>query len=413
MWVEKHGKPWRIRDRIGGELVTLSPPGGYPTKTSATMAMRLLEADQLRGEALVPRGGQITLNGFIDEWWPSYERSLKPSSQHSEGARVRNHIRPLLGHLTLDECDGIAVQQWVDNLGAGIGAWPAGTKGKRRPLAPKTVHNCHGLLFKIMSAAIHPHRRIKLNPCAGTNLPLREHHEMMFLTDPEIARLITHVPPHWRPLVMLLVATGLRWGEAVGLRCGRVDLLAVRPKLLVVECLHEMPSTGEIVFTDPKSRASRRTVSFTRQAALALTPLVVDKGPDDLLFTSPQGKPVRVRNFRRGWVKWVEAAGLPGLRAHDLRHTHAAILIAAGRSMYAISRRLGHSSEAITSTLYGHLREEVDEGILAAIEEAMSQIRTEDLEAEVADELGAGWEQPARSIPEQPGPARSRTHVTA
>lgn len=384
MWIERNGPVYRIRDIVRGRKVTVET--GYPTKTSAKNAMVQFKAEALQGNALLPRGGAITLAEFIAEWWPHYEQSLKPTAVRSEGNRVRNHILPLLGHLTLDELDGPAVQQWVADLSAGVGAWPETTRGQRKPLAAKSVSNCHGLLHTICTAAIAA-RRIRLNPCSATKLPRREPKEMKFLTDPEIARLITALPPHWRPLIMLLVATGLRWGEAIGLRVGRVDLLAARPRLTVVEQLQELAGTGELVFQSPKTAKGRRTVSFTKQVALLLTPLVAGKGSEEVVFVAPKGGLVRTRNFRRVWVKACEAAGLAGLRIHDLRHTHAAILISAGRQLSAISRRLGHSSIVVTDLLYGHLREEVDEGIIAAIEEAMAGVRVEDLEAEVDEEL--------------------------
>jgi integrase len=386
MWVEKHGPRWRIRDRVGGKLCTIA--SGYPNKTSAETARKVLEAEQLRGDALVPRGGRITLNAFIDAWWPGYERGLKPTARHSEGGRVRNHIRPLLGSMTLEEIElgALAIQRWIADLSDGVGPMPG---RKRRPLAPKTVHNCHGLLHTILNAAV-VQRLIRVNPCGATAtcLPARVHREMRFLTDPEIARLVAAMPGHWRPLVLLLVATGLRWGEAIGLRAGRVDLLASKPKLLVVEQLQEMSGGGsELIFTGPKTARSRRTVSFTRQVALALAPLVAGKARDELVFLTPTGAWVRTRNFRRIWLKACERTGLAGLRVHDLRHSHAAILISAGRPLSAISRRLGHSSIAVTDTLYGHIREEADEGILAAVESALAKIGTEDLQAEVAQEL--------------------------
>lgn len=384
MWIEKNGPAYRIRDLVRGKKVTIQT--GYPTKTAAKNAMVLFKAEALQGTALLPRGGAITLAQFVDEWWPHYEKSLKPTAVQSEGNRIRNHILPLLGHLTLDELDGPAVQQWVADLGAGVGPWPESTRGKRKPLAPKTIGNCHGILHTICGAAIAA-KRIRLNPCSSTKLPRREPKEMRFLTDPEIARLVAALPAHWRPLVMLLVATGLRWGEAIGLRAGRVDLLAKRPQLTVVEQLQELASTGELVFQSPKTAKGRRTVSFTKQVALLLAPLVAGKKSDEVVFTAPKGGLVRTRNFRRIWVRACEDAGLEGLRIHDLRHTHAAILISSGRPLSAISRRLGHSSIAVTDLLYGHLREDVDEGIIAAIEEAMSGIRSEDLEAELDEEL--------------------------
>lgn len=376
MWPEKHGKTWRIRDRIGGKAVTIQ--SGYPTKTAANTAMKLYAADQLRGDLLLPRGGQITLAEFVDGWWPHYSRSLKPSSIDSEQGRLRNHILAPLGRYALDEIDTALVNDWVQDLEHGIGEWIG--RGRRKPLAPKTIHNCHGMLFVIMSAAIAA-RRIRINPCSATSLPVRRHHEMKFLTDPEIARLVAAMPAHWRPLVMLLIATGMRWGEAIGLRVKNVDLLAAKPKVRIVEHLHEL-GDGSLVWTDPKTERSRRTVSFTKQVALTLAPLVMARAAEEVVFTTATGLTVRTRNFRRIWLTAITAAGLPGLRVHDLRHTHAALLIAANRPLSAISRRLGHSSIAVTDMLYGHLREEVDDGVLEAVSAAMSQIRDE-----VDDEL--------------------------
>ena len=385
MWVERNGDKWRVRDWRGGRKVTVDGP--YRTKTAAKTAMVHLESEALRGQDLVPRGGRTTLAEWVTLWWPDYQTSLKPSAQRSEESRLRIHIVGILGRFELDELDTATVKQWVARLSSGGGV--------RKGLAPKTVHNCHGLLHTILAAAV-DERLIRANPCASGRgakryLPRREMREMRFLTDPEIARLLAATPPHWVPLVALLLATGLRWGEAVGLRVGRVDLLATRPKLTVLEHLHELAGTAELVFTDPKSERSRRTVSFTRDVALRLAPLVVGKLAGELLFLTPAGKPVRVRNFRRVWLRVRARAGLADLRVHDLRHTHAAILFAANLSLPAISRRLGHSSIAVTDALYGHIREEVDEGILAAIEKAMPTL-SDDLDAELSDEivLGAG-----------------------
>ena len=381
MWVEKNGPTWRVRDRVNGHKTTIED--GYPTKTMAKAAMMRLAAEAMRGEALVPNAGRVTIGQVVGEWWPEYAKALKPTALHSEGGRVRHHILGLLGNVMLEDLD---VPAWVRDLESGTG--PALGTRRRRPLAAKSVHNCHGLLFMIMDFAVE-RRYVRANPCAGRRrryLPKRLRREMRCLTDPEIKRLLNAVPAHWRPLVFLLVSTGLRWGEAVGLRVGRIDLLANKPKLLVVEHLHEL-STGEIVFTDPKTQRSRRTVSFPVQVALTLVSLVSGKEPDELVFTTARGAPVRTRNFRRGWLKWTKAAGLGGLRVHDLRHTHAGILLSAhGLSLAAISRRLGHSSIAVTDQLYGHLREEADPGVLAAVEAALASISAEELMAETEAE---------------------------
>lgn len=382
MWVEKNGPVYRIRDWRGDQKVTLE--SGFSTKTAAKARMTALRADQLRGDFIDPRAGRITLSDWIDAWWPMREASLKPTAAHSEGGRVRNHIRPLLGDLPLEDITGLTVQQWVTALATGAGPMGEDVRRPRRPLGPKTIRHCHGLLSQALDAAV-GQRLIRANPCRNTRLPEVVPHEMRFLSEPEIGRLITAVPERWRPLVLLLVGTGLRWGEACALRMCDVDVLAGR--LTVVRSMQELSGSGEIVFGTPKSRMSRRTVTFSRRVADALTGVVAGKGREDLVFTAPMGGPVRTRNFRRGWVRWTAAAGLAGLRIHDLRHTHAAILISAGRPLTAIQRRLGHASLAVTSDVYGHLLEHVDEGILDAIEGALTHVDAAELAAEVAAEL--------------------------
>jgi integrase len=381
MWVERNGKTYRIRDLVNGVKVTLK--AGFPNKTTAKHAMVELRADELRGQALVPRGAEMLLSAWLDEWLPGYEMSLKSASQHSELARIRNHIRPMLGHLSLGEIDHLVVQRWVADLRKGRG--PACGARRRKELAPKTVRNCHGLLYKIMHAAVTA-KLIPGNPCIGTALPEREHHEMRFLTEPEFARLLGALPAHWRPLVLLLVSTGLRWGEAIGLRVARVDLLAKPPRLTVVEQLQETPGSGEMFWTSPKTKRSRRTVTFTAKVAEALAGLVIGERMSTV-FSAPRGGLVRTRNFRRTWVKACAAAGLEGLRIHDLRHTHAAWLISAGVPLTAIQHRLGHSSIVVTSDLYGHLLPSVDEGIMAAVEAALAGVDLDEMAAEVAEEL--------------------------
>lgn len=383
MWVEKNGPVWRIRDLVAGRKVTLAT--GYPTKTAAKAGMTQLRADQLRGEALVPRGGRILLNDWLDAWLPAYETSLKPTAAHSELGRVRNHIRPLLGHLALDDVDSLAVQQWVARLLTGERSKDDPSKWARKPLAVKTTRNCHGVLHKIMGAAVAA-KLIRANPCANTALPKWVRREMRFLTEPEFARLLAALPKHWRPLILLMGSTGLRWGEAIGLRVGRVDLLAKPPRLTVVEQLQEMSNTGELVFTSPKSEQGRRTVTFTKQAAEALAGLVMGER-EAVVFVAPRGGMVRTRNFRRTWLTACKKAGLEGLRIHDLRHTHAAWLISAGVALTAIQHRLGHSSIAVTSDLYGHLLPAVDEGILAAVEAALAGVDLDAMAAEVEAEL--------------------------
>jgi len=368
MWAEKNGPTWRIRDLVGGKKVTIEQ--GWPTKTAAKKRITTLTADRLRGDWIDPRDGRVTLADWIAEYWPSYVAGLKPSARRSEESRVRIHILPMLGEYALAELDSLVILDWVADLSAGIRDEADEARWIKRPLAPKTVRNVHGVLHKILDAAVAA-RKIRVNPATGTKMPPRRHREMRFLTPPEIGRLLAACSgeyARWRPLVLLLVSTGLRYGEAIGLKVGRVDVLA--GSLTVLETMHEAGG-GEYVFTEPKSEASRRTVLYPRDVGAELVPLVSGKDRDELVFTEPDGRPV-TRNFRqRVWLRICERAGLEGLRLHDLRHTHAAILISAGTPLTAVQRRLGHSSIRVTSDMYGHLMPEVHDSILTAVSAAL------------------------------------------
>jgi len=397
MWAEKHGTEWRIRDRVAGKLVTLA--AGYPTKAAARDGVAMLKGDQIRGDSLMPRGGTITVAQWIDLWWPSYEVTLKPSSAVSSGGIVRRYIRPMLGAHTLDDLasNPLAVKRWVADL-------LAGKTQSGRPLAPKTVHNAHGQLHRLMADAV-VQRLIRNNPCSHTGLPEVSQDEMRFLTEQEAERLISAMPERWRPLVMLLLFAGLRWGEAIGLRIGRVDVLS--RKLMVVETLQELAGTAEMIFVSPKSKRSRRTVTFPVRIAAELAELVGMRERDELLFTAVQGGPVRYRQFwRRIWRPSLQRAGLPGLRLHDLRHTHAAWLISAGVPMLAVSRRLGHASIMVTMDRYGHLLPEVDDSIVSALDETLDKIDIDGDAGGLGSRVGA-------VIPDQNLGERTRTYGTA
>ena len=366
MWVEKHGPTWRIRDLVAGRKVTLQ--SGYATKTAANGAMHQAESDKLRGDALVPRGGRMTLLAWLDIWWPPYVAGLKPSARISSEGILRRYIRPMLGPLALEDITPLAVQQWTADL-------LAGKTLRGKPLSVKTVRNAHGQLHTIMAGAV-DERLIRQNPCERRNgrrgLPARQHHEMRFLDHAEAGRLVAATPPHFRALIIFFLGTGVRFSEAAGLRVGHIDILARTVRIETQ--LQELADHAELVAVDPKSRMSIRTLGITPDMAAALIPLVSGRERDELVFRAAKGGMLRYRPFWKIWQRIITAAGLPGLRIHDLRHTHAAWLISDGVPLTAVQRRLGHASISVTSDRYGHLLGSVDPVIDDAVKKAMGMI---------------------------------------
>jgi integrase len=189
-------------------------------------------------------------------------------------------------------------------------------------------------------------------------LPKVEREEMRFLTPAEVAALADAIAPRYRALVLVGAYGGLRIGELAGLRRSRVDLL--RGTVQVAEIVVEV--RGILHVGPPKTRASRRTVGLPRFVVEELAAhLGRPSGLEALVFTAPQGGPLRLPAFRaRAWRPATRAAGLDGLRIHDLRHAAVALWIAAGANPKEVSARAGHSSVSFTLDRYGHLYPEAD-----------------------------------------------------
>lgn len=209
------------------------------------------------------------------------------------------------------------------------------------------------------------------NPCRRTALPSTAPHEAVFPDPDQIERLLEAVDPHYRCLVLAAVGTGLRWGELAGLRRTRLDLL--RRRLLVDQTLLDV--NGQLSAGEPKTRGSRRTVSLPEPVVIALSQHLAGHSTE-LVFTAPDGGPLRCSNFyHRTWLPAVKASGLvPPPRFHDLRHTHVALLIAAGVPIKAIQERLGHASIVMTMDRYGHLLGSVDRELLAALDARLPSV---------------------------------------
>jgi integrase len=319
----------------------------FEKKADARRWLAAAETDRARGHWVDPRGGAIVLQDWAELWFTS--RTVRPSTHANDLARYRNHLRPAFGDVPLKDLSPIRIRTFVAQLGA------------RR--APGTVRHVHALLSTMLSDAVEEGLLLS-NPCRRTALPQAPRTEAVYLSPTQLEVLAGAIDPHYRCLLLTAAGTGMRWGELTGLRRDRLDLL--RRRLRIDQTLVDI--NGELSFGQPKTRGSARTVSLPDPVVEALAAHLVGH-TSELVFTSPEGEALRRSNFyHRVWVPAVAAAGLqPPPRFHDLRHTHVALLIAAGVPIKAIQERLGHASIVMTMDRYGHLLESVDEDLLSAL----------------------------------------------
>jgi integrase len=192
---------------------------------------------------------------------------------------------------------------------------------------------------------------------------------MRFASTDEIRRLSDAIDARWRVMVLTAAYTGLRMGEITGLTVDQVNLLGRR--LTVTKQLTE--SNGHIEFGPVKTQASRRTVTLPRFLCDHIAQHLTDYPPsaDELVFHAADGGPIRRSNWRRRvWIPAINQTGMSGFRLHDLRHTHAAFLIAQGEHPKVIQSRLGQASITTTLNTYGHLFEGLDEAAADRLDQA-------------------------------------------
>lgn len=201
--------------------------------------------------------------------------------------------------------------------------------------------------------------------CAGVSYRIRGRREMKFATREQARAIEDAISPRYKLLVRLLFTTGCRWGEAIAVRGTDVEqrgtgyVLRIRRTIIEVDGARSERAYG-------KSARAQRDVSIP--PALAADLMAYGTG---LCFTNARGGYLRRNAFRSGfWLPAIRKAGVPGLRVHDARHSHASWLCSDPRIPLAVVRdRLGHSSLTVTSR-YVHVLPGDSDLCLSALEGA-------------------------------------------
>lgn len=235
----------------------------------------------------------------------------------------------------------------------------------------KTIANATRLLASCLARAVEE-GHMPRNPAKGMRLPAHKiDDDVTFLTHEQFARILAEIPEHYRPLVLTLVGTGLRWSEATALQTRHID--TTTHTIRVRQAWKRVPGEGFEIGV-PKSKKSRRTINVPPQVIDAITPLLGK--PGDLVFTTPSGKPVSHANFHhRIWRPAVKAAKLDPLpNIHALRHTYASWAISLGVPLEAIQDQLGHESLLTTRAIYAHLLPALGTQVAEAAAAALTQV---------------------------------------
>ncbi len=346
---------WRVRYRTP-EGATRSRT--FTLKRDADRFARTVETAKDTGSFVDPQASAVTVGEWADRWLAS-KANLAASTRDRYADAIESWVRPRWGGVKLSAVTHEAAQDWL----AGI------------ERAPATVRKVHRVFSQMLDYAVKA-GRLHRNPAKGVALPRVQAPVMRFLSHGQVDAMAAEVGPDWAPLVYFLAYTGVRWGEAAALRVRNVDL--ERRRASIVESV--TPVRGRMVWGPTKTH-ERREVPLPRFLVVILEGLMVGKGPDDLVFTGPNGAVLRGSTFRaRALSHAAEELGLcvPKLdddgqpvtrrvrgvevpvftdhfHPHEFRHTAASLAIASGADVKVVQLMLGHKSATMTLDLYGHL----------------------------------------------------------
>ncbi|HWL35371.1 MAG TPA: tyrosine-type recombinase/integrase [Frankiaceae bacterium] len=322
--------------------------GGFPTKKDA-VEQRRKRLGELRTRTGEAHG--TTVAAYLEQWL-SWKRGLRDTTRVSYRGHLDHYLIPALGQYRLVDLERRPelIEEWVSSLAVGM-------KGK--PLAPASVRRIYSTLRSALNSAV-KRRMLSHNPALTVELPETVHYRPVVWDAQQVGVFLDAIQGHrLYALFALTILTGLRRGEALGLRWEDVDydqgVLYVRQQVTA--------AGREIKVCPPKTKAGERTVALSEATVALLRQHQARQRRErlqwgeawhdtGLVFTYEDGRMVRPDSLTYVFRKLATDAGLPRIRLHNLRHTSASLALAAGVPMKVVSERLGHSRESTTSALY-------------------------------------------------------------
>ena len=343
-----------------------------PSRKEAEKELRRLLRTVDTGEHVDPT--RMTVREWLQSWLAAVREvvSLKTHERYSQ--IVEHSLTPALGNLPLTKLTPTHIQ-------AAYNKWAEEGRrdGKSGGLSAQTRRHIHRVLHAALARAVEQ-QLLARNPAEvfRRRLPKVKRREMTTLTTEQGARLLEAIQRYrvyWP--VLIAVATGARRGEILALRWRNVDL--DRGTVRIVESL-EQTKKG-MRFKGPKTDRARVVTLPTfaieelrrlkREQAECLLAFGVRQSGDTLVCAREDGRAMLPTSLTHEFAKIAgRVEGVPRVRFHDFRHSHATQLLLAGVHPKVAQERLGHASVTTTLDLYSHVTATMQEDAAAKLDSA-------------------------------------------
>jgi integrase len=356
------------------QVYTGAGPDGKPRRYFETVhakkkgdaQTRLTELLSSLDKGIFTPPGKLTVAEHLHQWLEGYVKT-NCSQRTLDGYQsiVEKHLVPALGNLQLKALNPQSIQGYYGQA-----------CGK---LSTRTVHHQHRVLSQSLKYAVRQ-GYLGRNPAELVDPPAPRKKVMRTMTPAEVEAFLKGAQDnYYYPVFYMAVSSGLRQAELLGLRWRDVDP-DITMSISVTRVLYKR--RGVCQFKEPKTQHSRRLVAMTPKLALFLKKykeerelLYQELGKqltlDDLVFASTEGKPIDPCVLTHNFTRMARAAGVQGVRFHDLRHTFASLMLLRGAKPKVISEALGHSSVSFTMDVYSHIIEGMQSDAMALLDEVL------------------------------------------
>lgn len=324
-------------------VASVSMASGRRTAHATSRAEAKLKLAELLRQRDSGQSRSSPLAGYLASWLEEKRSSVEPKTYRTYRPIVKDLIAGL-GRRSVSDLTVEDVETYLRSL----------------PLSPRSVNHQRAILRTALNDAIRRSLVVR-NVAALARPPKVAKRKPTILNVAQAARVMTETADdRLHALWALALFTGQRQSEYLGLRWDDLDLAGGTVSIDVALARHN----GEWVLKAPKSEGSRHVLPLTGRVIDALErwrPEQVAeykelgaKKPPALVFTTTRGLPWHQAPLLREWYRTLDRLGLPRVRFHDLRHTSANLMLAAGYTLEDVKQMLGHSTIAVTSDTYAH-----------------------------------------------------------
>lgn len=319
--------------------------------------------------------GKLTMADYLRLWLNDYATAnVRPRTLQRYQGIIERHLIPSFGSVLLTKLQPSHIQScYAKSLTDGR------LDGKSGGLTAKSIVQHHRILKQALSHAV-KWGFLSRNVAQAVDPPRPVNREMHTLDNEDVLVFLEQAKEtDYYTLFYLAIYTGLRRSEMLGLRWK--DLNLHMSTLSVVQAMHRLKG-GEIQFLEPKTAKGRRSVALSPSTTIMLRQyheqqqairiiMGTTLSAYDLVFSQPDGSPLKPDTITNTFLRIARKAGLLNVRLHDLRHTHATLMLQQGVHPKIVQERLGHATIAITLDTYSHVLPGLQEAAALRFDEGL------------------------------------------